>query len=76
MKKLYFQCNMGAAGDMILASLLELCTDKQGVIDELNGLGIPGVSIKFEQSEKCGIVGTHVAVIINGDVKFLIDLLY
>ena len=43
MKTLYFDCGMGAAGDMLSAALLELFDDKQTVLDELNALGIPGV---------------------------------
>ena len=36
MKTLYFDCGMGAAGDMLSAALLELFDDKQAVLDELN----------------------------------------
>ena len=39
MKTLYFDCGMGAAGDMLSAALLELFDDKQAVLDELNALG-------------------------------------
>ena len=38
MKTLYFDCGMGAAGDMLSAALLELFDDKQAVLDELNAL--------------------------------------
>lgn len=53
MKTLYFDCGMGAAGDMLSAALLELFDDKQAVLDELNALGIPGVEFKAEVSTKC-----------------------
>ena len=43
MKELYFDCSMGAAGDMLAASLLELFDDKDAILAELNALGIPGV---------------------------------
>ncbi len=66
MKTLYLDCNMGAAGDMLTAALLELLPDPDGFIEELNALGIPGVTIEKEQVSKCGIDGTHVAVKING----------
>ncbi len=66
MKTLYLDCNMGAAGDMLMAALLELLPDPDGFIEELNALGIPGVTIEKEQVSKCGIDGTHVAVKING----------
>lgn len=58
---------MGAAGDMLTASLLELMPDKDKVIDELNQIGIPSVEISAERSEKCGIRGSHIHVIVDGD---------
>lgn len=67
MKTLYFDCGMGAAGDMLSAALLELFDDKQAVLDELNALGIPGVEFKAEVSTKCGINGTHFSVTVNGE---------
>jgi len=66
MKILYFDCGMGAAGDMLAASLLELIPDKNGFVEKMNGLGIPGVSVEWELSTKCGITGTHVKVTVNG----------
>lgn len=66
MKILYLDCGMGAAGDMLTAALLELLPDPDGFIEELNALGIPGVTIEKEQVNKCGIGGTHIAVKING----------
>lgn len=57
---------MGAAGDMLTAALLELIPNQDGFIEELNALGIPGVTIEKKQVSKCGIGGTHVAVKING----------
>ena len=67
MKTLYLDCGMGAAGDMLTAALLELLPDKEQFLEELNGLGIPGVEFVMEVSEKCGIRGTHVSVKINGE---------
>ena len=32
MKTLYFDCGMGAAGDMLMASLYEICPDKAGFL--------------------------------------------
>ena len=43
MKTLYIECNMGAAGDMLLAALLELMPDREKALKQLNGMGIPGV---------------------------------
>ncbi|MGL6201617.1 MAG: nickel pincer cofactor biosynthesis protein LarC [Lachnospiraceae bacterium] len=66
MKTLYFECNMGAAGDMLMASLLELHDNPKSFLERLNGIGIPGVSVTAEQSVKQGINGTHIKVEING----------
>ena len=38
MKTLYLACNMGAAGDMLSAALLELHPDPAGMVDRLNAL--------------------------------------
>ena len=46
MKTLYLECNMGAAGDMLMAALYELLEDKQGFLDTMNGLGLPGVHLE------------------------------
>lgn len=67
MKTLYIECNMGAAGDMLGAALLELLPDPEAVLKELNGLGLPGVVIEREPSEKCGIRGTHLRVKVHGE---------
>ena len=66
MKTLYIECNMGVAGDMLLASLAELTGDVKAVENELNSLGIPDVTYSFENSVKCGITGTHARVDVLG----------
>ena len=66
MKTLYFECNMGAAGDMLMAALLELHGNPQEFLNKLNGIGIPNVLIKAEPSVKCGITGTHITVTVSG----------
>lgn len=67
MKILYFDCSMGAAGDMLTAALLELIPDAEQFIEELNALGIPDVRIVKETAVKCGIAGTHVCITVNGE---------
>ncbi len=66
MKTLYFDCGMGAAGDMLAGALLELLPDRQAFVDRINGLGIPGVTVRAEPSVKCGVTGTHYAVTVQG----------
>lgn len=62
MKILYFDCSMGAAGDMLTSALFELFDNPEGILAELNGLGIPHVRFIPEEAEKCGIRGTHMTV--------------
>jgi len=66
MKTLYIECNMGAAGDMLLASLAELTGDVKACEEKLNSIGIPDVTYEFEKSVKCGIEGTHAHVAVHG----------
>lgn len=66
MRTVFLDCSMGAAGDMLTAALLELTPDPDGYVEKLNSLGIPGVEYIKEKSEKCGILGTHISVKING----------
>ncbi|MBR0120484.1 MAG: nickel pincer cofactor biosynthesis protein LarC [Clostridia bacterium] len=66
MRTVFLDCSMGAAGDMLTAALLELIPDPDGYVEKLNSLGIPGVEYIKEKSEKCGILGTHISVKING----------
>lgn len=67
LKTLYLDCGMGAAGDMLLAALWELCQNREEMLQELNGLGLEGVEYIAEPSEKCGIVGTHMRVLVHGE---------
>ncbi len=57
---------MGAAGDMLSASLYELLDDKENFIKKINSIGLEGVEIKPEPMSKCGIVGTHMNVTVDG----------
>ncbi len=66
MKTLYLDCSMGAAGDMLVAALIELLPEPDKFIDKINSLSIPGVVVEKESSVKCGITGTHIAVRVNG----------
>lgn len=68
MKVLYLDLGMGAAGDMLSAALFELLSGKEqeDYLSVMNHLGLDGVSIQAERSEKCGITGTHMAVLVDG----------
>ncbi len=66
MRKIFLDCSMGAAGDMLTAALLELTDSPEEYTDRLNSLGIPGVEYVREKTEKCGITGTHISVKVHG----------
>lgn len=66
MRVLYLDCGMGAAGDMLTAALLELLPDKKQFVEKINALGLPGVEVKYEKVSRCGILGTHMNVTVNG----------
>lgn len=65
MKTLYFDCRMGAAGDMLTAALAGLLPEPDKFVEKLNTL-FDGVCFKLERSEKCGIAGQHMSVTVNG----------
>ncbi|MCQ2467021.1 MAG: nickel pincer cofactor biosynthesis protein LarC [Clostridia bacterium] len=67
MRTLYIECNMGAAGDMLTAALIDLLDNKEEVVAELNSLGIEGVKYELEKTSKCGIYGSHMHVYVNGE---------
>ena len=73
MKTLYLECGMGAAGNMLMAALLELIPDRQAFIDRMNALGLPGVHVEAEKAVKCGITGTHMKVTVDGEEEESLD---
>lgn len=67
MKTLYLDCSMGAAGDMLQAALFELLDDREAFLEKINNLGLDGVTVKPIPMTKCGILGTHMDVLVNGE---------
>lgn len=67
MNILYLECNMGAAGDMLMAALWELVDDKEKVLKEINSIGLPNTEIFFEKRTTCGLTCTKARVICNGE---------
>lgn len=69
MRTLYIECNMGAAGDMLMSALYELMDEeqKEEFLKRMNRLGLPGVRITPRKSSTCGISGTHMEVTVYGE---------
>ena len=74
MKTLYLECNMGAAGDMLMGALLELVPNREAFLDKMNHLGLDGVSVRAETAQKCGIRGTHMVVTVHGQEEESMDM--
>ena len=75
MKTIYFDLQMGAAGDMLSAALFELLNDEQkkDFLHKINNAGIPDVEVASEASVKCGITGTHFKVTVDGEEEEVHD---
>lgn len=68
MKTIFFECNMGAAGDMLMSALYEICEEKEWFLHKMNEIFAPyGVAISAKVSVKCGIQGTHMVVSVHGE---------
>ena len=65
MRTLYFECAMGAAGDMLMGALYELCPEKARFLADMNSL-LPGVRLEAEAVRRQGIAGTHMRVAVHG----------
>lgn len=57
-----------------MGALLELVPDREKFLKKFNQAGIPGVRIEAQKSVKCGITGTHMEVMVNGDEEESLDL--
>ena len=66
MKRLFLDCQMGIAGDMLTATLLGLVDNPQTWINLLNQIGIPDVTYSLISKEDKGVEGYRVVVTING----------
>jgi len=69
MRDLYIDCQMGAAGDMLLAALLELCDHPGEILEKIRGMGIPSLQISLETCEREGRTGTQVHISLEDDVN-------
>ena len=75
MKTLYLECNMGAAGDMLMAALYELMfPEEQARFLEMMNRLFPGVEVQPRQAVTCGITGTHMDVTVRGEEEHSHDV--
>lgn len=68
MRTLYFECQMGAAGDMLMSALYELLEEEQKkeFISKMEQISIGKVQLIPSRKKQCGIIGTQMQVIVDG----------
>ena len=65
MKTLYFDCNSGISGNMVLGAFIEILGDEKYLLEVLKKLNIDGYKIEIAKKIKNGITGTYVDVILE-----------
>lgn len=65
----YFDCERGAAGDMICAALFELIQDKDSMLERLNKIGLPGTEFITQKIKRYGMEGLSMTVKINNKTE-------
>lgn len=74
MNSLYIECNSGAAGDMLMAALLDLYEDKEDFLQKMNNLGLENVNVSFREEKRNGISGKKIIVTVNGVEEESLDV--
>jgi len=67
MKLAYFDCFAGAAGDMLLGSLLDAGLEQTALEQQLQGLNLPGWRLSVEKVVKQGLSATALSVVVAGE---------
>jgi uncharacterized protein (TIGR00299 family) protein len=67
MKIAYFDCFSGAAGDMIVAALLDAGAPFEELQKRLAGLNVQGFAVKAEKVRKQGFAATRFEVVLDRD---------
>jgi uncharacterized protein (TIGR00299 family) protein len=60
---------MGAAGDMLMAALMELCPDPDSFIAQMNTIGLKDTVITANKCKKQGITGHQISVVLKGNLE-------
>ena len=66
-QSLYFECNTGISGDMVVAALIDLGVDQEKLKTALNSLSLEGYSISVTDVERNGIRCCDFDVILDQD---------
>jgi uncharacterized protein (TIGR00299 family) protein len=71
-KVAYFDCEFGAAGDMLVGSLLSAGASLEHIIQELNKLNLPSTSFELSQEKvvRCSILCTKFNALIGPDKNY------
>lgn len=73
MKILYLECNMGAAGDMLMSALYELCDQKERFLEKMNQVFAPDIKLTPLSHTKNGIMGTQIQILIHGEEEHVYE---
>ncbi len=65
MKTVYFDCQSGISGDMILGALVDLGIPLKDIRKGLSSLNLPGYQIQSKGIKRGGISGTKIDIVLN-----------
>ncbi len=66
MKIAYFDCFSGAAGDMIVAAMLDAGLDEAYLCDQIASMGMEGLAINVTRVKRCGMSAVYFAPVVTG----------
>ena len=61
----WFNCSVGVAGDMVLASLVDAGADELRIIEILSGLDLLDYALTFEPTQRAGVTSTRAIVAVH-----------